>query len=169
MAINNCKHAFEDLANQHFPNFFIALEGKLKAKISSQTFTCAGNGYKRTIKTLGLEKDFQGCYVFFEDETPMYVGISQNVVKRLCNHFNAANHYESSLVFKVACERGIIQSHRKDHKGQIYREEFEKALQRVQSWSVTFIEVPCHVSLYLFEVYVAMRYDTAKHNSFQTH
>ena len=169
MPIDNCPCSFDALAQKHFPQYFAELDAKRNKRITSDVFTREGNGYKRTMKSLGFKSDFQGCYVFFERDKPVYVGISQNVITRVWNHFNAVNHFGSNLVYKVACERQIIQQHRNDYTGQAYREEFDLALKRVQSWSVTFLEIADHVSLYLFEVYAAMRYDTFEYNSFETH
>jgi hypothetical protein len=173
MAIDNCPYSFDEIVSRRIPELFRMLDAKRSQAVTGTVFLRSGNGYKRTPKALGHDHDFKGCYVFFEKGIPRYVGISKNVIKRLWNHFRAQNHHSSSLVYRVACKGNKIQSHYKTPKGEKYRREFKKALARVRTWTVIYQEIPDDVTLYFFEVYAAMRYDTGENtggfNSFTTH
>lgn len=173
MAIDNCPYSFDEIVSRRIPDLFRMLDAKRKQAMTSAVFLRPGNGYKRTPKALGLDDDFKGCYVLFENGTPRYVGISKNVIKRIWNHFRAKNHHVSSLVYSVACKGNQIQGHYKTPKSEEYQEEFKKALTRVRKWMVIYQEISDDVTLYLFEVYAAMRYDTGVNsggfNSFATH
>lgn len=169
MAVDNCPYTFDDIVQIHIPRLLGELDAKRNQRIGSEAFRRTGNGYKRTLRELGHHGDFPGCYVFFEGEIPMYVGISKNVITRIWNHYNAVNHYGSNLIYKIASERNIIQNHKSEFTGEDYRAEFNIALACAHEWTVIFQEVPDHISLYLFEVCAAMHFDTMRFNSFKTH
>lgn len=169
MAIDNCPYSFDEIVSKHIPELFGQLDAKRGQAVSSDIFLRAGNGYRRTLKALEHDHDFKGCYVFFENKKPMYVGISKNVIKRLWDHFNAINHFGSNLVYKVACLENHIQNYKSERKSEGYKTEFNNALARIRNWTVIYQEIPDDVTLYIFEVYAAMHYDTFLLNSFKTH
>ncbi|APB70021.1 hypothetical protein PPYC1_06465 [Paenibacillus polymyxa] len=77
MAINSTKYYFNQIANVIAPQKYKEL---LKSKMfTTQDFSTKGNAVKTIIRNLQLQykDDFKGIYVIYEDDKPIYVGISK--------------------------------------------------------------------------------------------
>ncbi|RUL80155.1 hypothetical protein EKH80_01620 [Dyella choica] len=119
---------------------------------------------------VGRTKDFPGCYVFLDNGTPVYVGISRSVVKRLVQHLNSSSHFTASLAYKMASDELPHEMTRDEAmKDDKFSKLFCSAKERLQSMSVAYIEIENDLELYIFEVYASMRLDTSKWNTFRTH
>lgn len=53
---------------------------------------------------LTYRDDFKGLYVFYEDDKPIYVGISKNVLKRLRQHVKCEKQNESSFAYLLTLD-----------------------------------------------------------------
>jgi hypothetical protein len=170
MSINKCKYTFNELAISVLPKHFERLEKELRSPIPAEQFVGFATPSRRALSVLNRSADFPGCYVFIERNTPIYVGISRNVIKRLVQHLNTASHYSASLVYRIAFDDFPHEMKRdqamKDDK---FRDIFFSAQSRLRRMSIAAVEVENDLELYLFEVYVAMRLDTSVWNTFRTH
>jgi hypothetical protein len=120
---------------------------------------------------------FPGCYVFIEDSTPIYVGISRNVLNRIGNHVKGKTQLSASFAYRIAADQqqdpgGLATVAMKDKDSALYR-LFEEMKRRITEMNVAFIPVDiesdCGISLYMFEPYAAAKLGTLKWNKFTTH
>jgi len=127
-------------------------------------------GKRATLKQLGKEKDFSGCYVLLKNRKPFYVGISKSVITRLTQHVKGKTHFAASLAYRMACHRKPHALRRASAMQDVqFQNEFERAKQDLQSMEAAVIEINNPVELCLFEVYCALKCDTGRFNTFATH
>jgi predicted GIY-YIG superfamily endonuclease len=168
MAIDSCKHNFQKLAQQVLPEYMNRL--KDTNPIPATEFVGFKSASRAALGKLGRTEDFPGCYVFFNEEGPLYVGISRGVVKRLIQHLNYQTHNTASLVYLMAskkCQHNM-------NRNQAMRDEkflqcFEEAQISLRKTNVRFVEIKNDLELYLFEVLAAMELGTCTWNTFRTH
>lgn len=117
-----------------------------------------------------LKGSIQGLYALFRGKRPYYVGISRHILRRLRQHGRGKSHFDASLAYRIArakLEVSGTRSQRMKHKG--FRAEFDKAQGVLNSARVVIVPIDDDVTLYLFEVYAALKLRTAPLNSFRTH
>ena len=93
MYIDDCRHTFESLARTVLPAHMEKLETALSHRTPARSFAITGRGRAAIARTLGLEKDFSGWYVFLDGEKPIYVGISRSVIARIRQHLRGKTHF----------------------------------------------------------------------------
>lgn len=170
MPIDDCPCTFEKLASEVLPAHFTRLDEARKSARDARVFDGHKSATRELLSLLNLTDDFPGCYVFYDGETPVYVGISRTVVKRLSQHLNQDSHYSASLVYKMASEDYPHEMKRDQAmKDEQFRRVFFDVQERLRSMRVAYIEIDNDLEMYLFEVYAAMQLDTATWNTFRTH
>ena len=170
MPIDNCTHSFEELAATILPEHWTKLEAALKNPMPASTFVGYQSASKAALASIKRATDFPGCYVFIDEGTPVYVGISRGVVKRLVQHLNVESHFTASLVYRMATDDFPHEMKRDQAmKDDQFRQVFLSAQGRLRQTSVAFVEISNDLELYLFEVYAAMKLDTDTWNTFRTH
>jgi predicted GIY-YIG superfamily endonuclease len=114
--------------------------------------------------------DFKGLYVFLNESTPFYVGISQGVIKRILQHVKGKSFKNSSLAFKIAKIRYEL-SEDKIFNGKRDNLDFKKfgrsSKEFLLQQNIALIPINNDEELYLFEVFCSMKLET-KLNNFNT-
>lgn len=116
--------------------------------------------------------EVKGLYIFYEDDKPVYVGISRLILKRLKHHFLGKVHNEATLVY-------LMLRHKHDRKGRIYdglrsdlqifKDERESKQEEMRKkWKIAIIPQTNNYKMYFFEIYLAC-YLKTEWNSFETH
>lgn len=170
MAIDNCTFTFQQLADSVSPGHFTRLEKSLCSPIAAEKFLGAKSATKQMLSKIGRQVDFPGCYVFLDNEKPVYVGISRTVVKRLVQHLNTDSHNSASLVYRMA-SKAYPHELKRDQamKDDQFRKVFFEERERLRRMKVAFIEIKNDLELYVFEVFASMKLDTKEWNTFRTH
>ena len=170
MPIDNCTHSFEELSQVVLPSHYNQLEKAMKSPIPAERLVGFKSVTKEALARLSRTTDFPGCYVFIDNETPVYVGISRGVMKRLIQHLNYDSHYSASLVYRMATEDYPHEMKRDQAmKDEQFKNVFLSAQERLRQMKVAFVEINNDLELYLFEVFASMRLDTDTWNTFRTH
>ena len=174
MTIDQCTHSFDELSRDVLPNYLARLRAKFVNPIPMSIFAQPGKGVRSSCRVLGLTGDFSGCYVLLENGKPFYVGISRTVLKRLQQHTKGKTHFDASLAYKVASADWVSCDQRKMTRTKRMEETcfspvFRGAQESIRCQTVSFVEIPNPLELYLFEPYCAMELDTCPWNSFRTH
>ena len=103
MPIDNCEFSFNELATLKLPTYMKTMTEALKIPHEMSLFSQIGDGKATVLRKLERSQDFQGCYVFIDEEkTPVYVGISRSVVQRLIQHVKGKTHFDASLAYRMA-------------------------------------------------------------------
>lgn len=134
-------------------------------------------GYFPNIKSgnVKAENEFKGLYIFGEADalgnvTPVYVGISRSVYKRLKNHAFGKTSNTATLAYLMA-KHQYKTKHKieKVTKSNIEnKEHLEPQKEIIQNYKVVLIPVTEDYDLYFLEVALAGILKT-KWNSFRTH
>src|SRR6056297_726387 len=99
--IDNCETSFHELAAN-----FSRLKENMKSPFPASWIRETGVGKATLLERIGRKNDFSGSYVFIEHGTPLYVGISRNVINRLFQHLTSNSHFSGSLAYYIAkCQR----------------------------------------------------------------
>lgn len=113
--------------------------------------------------------EVQGVYVFFEDCSPVYAGISRKLQKRLRHHFLGKKHTEASLAYLMArheydiTHQEIFMKERKDFPFSKYRIDIQKEMQ--DKWEVVIIPMVDYYKMYFLEYAIAVHWK-CKWNAF---
>ena len=170
MVIDNYGHSIEHLWNVDLPQYLTLLEQNIEDPIPMSRFNRYGVGVATLVSELGVEKDFPGCYLLIDVDTPIYVGISKKILNRLRQHVRGNTHFDASLAYRIASAKYphnyTRQQAMEDTK---FRTEFNKAQEMIQGFDVAFVEIDNPLVLYVFEPFCAMRFRTGKWNTFETH
>ena len=170
MSIDQYEHDFVHLAQVDLPKYLMDLKAGMKNPLSMSEFAIDGLGVSGLCRRLGLEGDFPGCYVLMENETPIYVGISKNVMKRLRQHVRGKTHFDASLAYKIATHSLPHQHTRSVAMEQkAFKSEFDSAKEYLRSMNVVYVKITNPLVLYVFEPYCAMQFNTEQWNTFETH
>jgi hypothetical protein len=170
LPIDGYRFSFEELTQTVLPQHFSRLEEARRTPRPSEHFVGFKTVTRKALERAGKSRDFAGCYVFLDGGTPIYVGISRGVIKRLIQHLNYDSHYSASLVYRMACDEYPHEMKRDQAmKDDQFRQAFLSVKARLHKMAVAFIEIENDLEQYLFEVYAAMKLDTAKWNTFRTH
>jgi len=123
-------------------------------------------GYK-TNEPEDKPKEFKGIYIFIDNETPVYVGISRSVFRRLKQHGWGKTHNQCTFAYNLAKYELHGKEFKKERK-EFPEETLESAREIVRSYKVALFHVENDFDLYFLEVAVAGLLKT-KWNSFRTH
>ena len=119
-----------------------------------------------------------GLYAFYEDEKPVYVGISgQNRMKtRIQEHSRrSSNSNTAPFAFNIAKKEAVNKKIDSSGKREILEREpefanlFIQAKERVSNMKVRVVEINDPNFRALFEIYAALVLNTMEYNSFETH
>jgi hypothetical protein len=131
----------------------------------------------------------RGLYVFFEGEqagkqNAFYVGVANDVPKRLVNHFSGTSHHTSSLLYllmhrhlpsEALFSDEFYRNGQPKRKGraELFNEHGETR-QRIRDHllaecRVVIFPVPDIVTLHFLEAFVALELKTGPWNSFRPH
>jgi predicted GIY-YIG superfamily endonuclease len=180
MHVHGCRLSFGKLAEtkleEHMRNLLVA---RRRAHNATEFLGCrsAGSALRRRLG-LGRRKDFRGCYVFLRGDKPVYVGVSKNVIKRICQHVSGTEHNSATLVFKmtdavVKLKRSTGNRKKPTRAAAMTRRRFKRVFgekqARLLDMRVAYIPIKNHLELHLFEAYAAMRLRTGRWNTFATH
>jgi hypothetical protein len=114
-------------------------------------------------------------YVIFEAGKPLYVGRTRNLRRRLRNHLRLLPG-QSAFAFRLARELTgnpkasytTAGSRKMLMQDAGFRKAFTDSGARIAHMSVRWIEIADPIAQHLFEVYVALAYETP-YNDFDTH
>lgn len=113
----------------------------------------------------------KGLYIFFDDDKPIYIGISRNIIRRLKQHFYGKLHNHCTVAYQIAREE-----HKSNVSKEILKSFYDKEnspREEIQSrmrenWKIAIIPEINDYRLALKEICYAIKYKT-KYNSFKTH
>ena len=133
------------------------------------------SGPVMTVSALGTVPS-RGIYVFYEAESPLYVGRSRRLKARLREHGQqSSDRYSATFAFRLAQEKGELEgidckSVKKAELAQNTRfvPLFVEAKARVAAMTIQVVEVEDPVEQTIFEVYAALALHT-QYNDFETH
>ncbi len=124
-----------------------------------------------TAKDGSKRLDFKGLYIFVNDTTPFYVGISKAVIGRLLQHTKGHSHNIASLAYAI----GLIRYeflYGKKHKGGRKELNFKQDVKPVKKFllnqKIALLNIENDEELYLCEVFFAMKFKIHL-NTFETH
>jgi len=170
MAIDNCKYSFQELSKIILPKYMTNMRKKITSPVQMTMFAEKGVGKATALKKLGIQKDFPGCYVLIENNSPIYVGISRSIISRLLQHVKGTTHFDATLAYRMANEAIKHSLSRSDAMQTAeMKNQFEKAKARIAKMDIAFIEIKNDIEIYLFEAYCAIELDTKEWNTFATH
>jgi hypothetical protein len=170
MYVDNCQHTFEELAQYVLPEHMKRLDSALAAPTPLAQFAVPGRGPATIAKALGRTRDFSGCYVLLEKDSPKYVGISRKVLSRLRQHVLGRTHFDASLAYLIAQRSRPTSGHRdRVMEHAEFQAAFAEAQSYLRSLSAAFVEIENPVELYVFEAYAALSLRTFEWNTFRTH
>lgn len=170
MPLDGCPYTFEELAEKVLPDLMGRLRETMKTPHEASWFCSKGRGVKTLVRELGLTRDPSGLYVFLEADRPIYVGISRHVLARLRQHLTGDDHFLATLVYSMAYAKWGRTARRSElMKNAGFMKQFRAMRDELRGCKVAFIEIDDPVTMYLFEVYAAMKLDTGQWNEFKTH
>jgi hypothetical protein len=170
MIIDDCKNSFDELTAHTLPAHFVRLTENMKIPIPATWIRTRGVGLATVLREMGRAQDFSGCYVFIENDKPLYVGISRSVIKRLFQHLTSSSHYSGSLAYFIAKRQNDPGGTRDQNMASTdFRKLFEASQRRLEACTIGVVEIDNYVELHLFEVYAAMQLNTGEFNTFKTH
>lgn len=170
MSIDKCQYTFHQLATEILPRHMAVLRSRIEQPTPMSEFAIKGVGVATLSRKFNLKSDFKGCYVLIYRTRPIYVGISQTVLRRLRQHVRGTSHFDATLAYKIAAARQPHNMKRAEAMtNKNFQVEFVKARQYIRKLNVAFTEIPNPLELYLFEAFCAMKLNTSKWNTFETH
>jgi hypothetical protein len=167
--IDGCPYTFEKLAAEVLPKHFASLLAAKDTAHDASVFAAHKSATRKLLSELALKKDIPGCYVFYDGEKPMYVGTSRAVVSRLTQHLSSGSANSATLAYGLAKKdrpmKGNPDTRMADPE---FDGVFTAHRDQLRSMRVAFVQISDPVTMYLFEVYAAMKLDT-RWNHFRTH
>ena len=154
--------------NQKFQDLVASLEPKYRALLEMEPVRFG---------SLPKEIPERGIYVFSEGGQHLYVGRTNGIRRRLQNHCRlSGTHYTATFAFRIARQKtgqtkaSYAKSGSRDQlsKDPVFRPEFERAKQRVNTMDIRFVEETDAVRQALLEIYVALALETI-FNDFDNH
>lgn len=117
-----------------------------------------------------------GVYLFSEGPTPIYVGQSRNLRRRLRQHTSPrSKENEAPLAFNIAlsdAQKGGLElsGTRKQVAGDpAFDQLFREARKRVAAMAVRLVEIEDPITRTIFEVFASQALETGEFNSWETH
>jgi predicted GIY-YIG superfamily endonuclease len=154
---HGCQYSFEELSAVVLP--------RLLSELMSVATTSASLKDHLQNQLLVLPKS-RACYVFFEHEKPLYVGISRNLRSRVKQHLSN-NRTQANLCVRFAAKSLDVKVS-EAIKMDDFQQHFENARERLLGCSIAWVEVEDAMTLYLLEPFVAMKLDTQAFNRFDS-
>lgn len=118
------------------------------------------------------KNEVKGLYILYDDNKPVYVGISRSILKRLKNHFLGKMHNEATLLYLMLRDEhdqahGLYTGKREDLP--IFKEKRESKQEQMRiNWKIAIIPETDNYKMHFFEIYLSS-YLKTKWNSFETH
>ena len=115
--------------------------------------------------------DFSGLYIFLNDTTPFYVGISKGVIGRILQHTKGHSHNTSTLAYNIGLIRYELltgKKHLGERKELNFKTEVEPVKQFLLRQKIAFLPIENPEELALFEIFCSMKLKTVL-NKFETH
>jgi hypothetical protein len=129
------------------------------------------NSYLKSNSKSTEDNEFKGLYVFGEEVdgkvSPVYIGISRTIFRRLKQHAWGKKHNECTLAYLKTREKGIIENI-EIGRSTVTNDDMLPAKKIIQNYKVALVEVQNDYDLYFLEVVLAGKFKT-KWNSFKTH
>jgi hypothetical protein len=170
MAIDGCRHSFEGLVDKVLPGHLKHLRRAMRFPWRAVNLAKPNIGPKTFAKSVGLEDDLSGCYVFMRGVRPIYVGISRSVLARIRQHLRGRGHLDASLAYAMAQDRQPTPGSRSDAmKNRRFLRAFDAARRGLSQMNVAAVVIENPLELHVFEAYAAMKLKTSKWNTFRTH
>ena len=170
MSVDGCPHTFAELATKVLPGRMDEMRSAMREPWKMSDFSLVGLGTRGHLNRIGRKADFKGCYVLLEIGTPVYVGISQNVIQRLQQHVKGKTHYDASLAYRMAAHGNEAYPTRSiAMEDPNFFSQFGKHQSYIKSLNVACVEIDNPLELYLFEAFCSMELDTHQWNTFATH
>lgn len=171
---NTDEKAFESLETAkkfQFDELFHIQEGSWYSQ-NTDIFQKMYNTKKKE-ETDKKNTEVTGLYIFYENDEPLYVGISRRLIQRLRHHFLSKSHFSSSLVYLMARDEFEMDT------GELYKGErknfthFIENRERLQemmrkNWKIQIIPETDNYKLYYWEIALACTLKT-RWNTFITH
>lgn len=118
-----------------------------------------------------VKTDFSGLYVFINDKTPFYVGISKGVIGRIFQHVKGHSHNTSTLAYNIGLIRHELLIGEK-YLGERKEFDFKTKVEPVKLFllkqKIAFLHIDNPEELALFEIFCSMKLKTIL-NKFETH
>nr|WP_241555959.1 GIY-YIG nuclease family protein [Leptospira yasudae] len=105
--------------------------------------------------SLESEEDLSGAYIFIHKGNCQYVGISDEVCRRIHQHLKGGNHFNASLAYLIA-KRGFKA---KGTRNEIMKLEgfdirFKKAKKKISAWDLAVIEIQNPITRFIFSKFI---------------
>jgi predicted GIY-YIG superfamily endonuclease len=103
--------------------------------------------------------EVKGLYIFYENNIPIYVGISRTILKRLRHHFLEKKHNEATLVYLM-----LRHDHDETHglyfgeRAALPNFDMERGVLQEQmrkDWKIAIIPENDNYKMYFSEIYLA--------------
>ena len=148
------------IINAQFQDIISRMEPLLEELQSSRLYT-------RT-DLRGVPK--YGVYVFYEDESPIYVGRSNNIPHRIKGHgASSSRHYTATFAFKLYREAIGGPLGTRQQVQALDPAEYEGQRQRVRSMAIRAVEITDQRVQTAFETYAVLALGTTRYNTVETH
>ena len=116
----------------------------------------------------------QGVYVFYEGDTPIYVGRSRRMRKRIREHGATSSRHESAT-FALKLLRDVV-GVPEGHSSQFtrpqlqekYPSEYAAQRERVRNMRIRVVEIVDPIVQTVFETYAILALGTTHYNTFHT-
>jgi hypothetical protein len=170
MPIDDCCHTFQELAETVLPRYMAQLRCSMAQPMLMAGFAVPGAGVVTIARSMNRGRDFSGCYVLIEGESPIYVGISRKVITRLRQHVTGRGHEDATLAYRMATAAMGHSMSRKDAMADPqFRLLFHEKREHLKTMTAAFVEIDNAVEMHVFEACCAMELDTCVWNTFATH
>lgn len=170
MAIDDCPHTFQELAETVLPQYMDELRRRMAEPLPMAAFAEPGVGPVTIARRLGRNRDFSGCYVLTDEGTPFYVGISRTVLSRLRSHVRGRGHEDATLAYRMAY---AAKPHKMSRKlamaDPVFRRVFDEKRAHLKTVNAAFVAIDNAFEMHVFEAYCALALDTYVWNTFATH
>ena len=116
----------------------------------------------------------QGVYVFYEGDTPIYVGRSRRMRQRIREHGATSSRHESAtFAFKllrhaIGEPEGHSSKYTRPQLQEKHPDEYTKQRQRVRNMRFRVVEIEDPEVQTVFETYAILALDTKRYNTFHT-
>ena len=116
----------------------------------------------------------QGVYVFYEGDTPIYVGRSRRMRQRIREHGATSSRHESAtFAFKLLRHvirepEGHSSKYTRPELQEKYASQYAAQRKRVRNMRFRVVEIEDPVKQTMFETYAILALDTTRFNTFRT-